>query len=134
MLAMKSDLRQARRLEISERDEVSVESGILLMEFPILHVMRDPRSHMGDWCARVGGASATMSTSSTVYRRPQPKIIAWSCPFFLLVEGITKILGKSHWFALTEQAGKERESDLPDESVSSSPVVELFDPLQPIGP
>jgi hypothetical protein len=36
--------------------------------------------------------------------------------------------------ALTEQAGKERESDLPGESGSSSPVVEVFDPLQPIGP
>src|SRR5438034_4592822 len=30
--------------------------------------------------------------------------------------------------------GKERESDLADESGSSSPVVELFDPRQPIGP
>ncbi len=32
------------------------------------------------------------------------------------------------------QTGKERESDLPGESVSSAPVVELFDPLEPIGP
>ena len=40
----------------------------------------------------------------------------------------------SHQFALAEQAGKERESELPDESVSSSPAVELFDSLEPIGP
>src|SRR5258708_30135170 len=40
----------------------------------------------------------------------------------------------SHRFALAEQAGKERKSDLPDESLSSSPVVELFDSLEPIGP
>ncbi len=32
-------------------------------------------------CARIGGAPATMSTSSTGYQRPHPKIIAWCCPF-----------------------------------------------------
>jgi len=46
----------------------------------------------------------------------------------LLVEGIIKSLGNSHRFVLTEQAGIKRESDLPDESGSGSPVVEVFDP------
>jgi len=44
--------------------------------------------------------------------------------------------GLSHSNKLNNNShtGKERESDLPDESASRAPVVELFDPLQPIGP